>query len=335
MKSVRVTKRIGAAGDSLIIPITKEAKEFELGKGDEISVIIGTADDAAGHDYDFARMLSNPNGSYENTRWLTPIDSYLDGTQIPDHYKEAEKDDVPMADISLRLRVWSEVSRIIKDYTRTMASSKYSRYSDSMHSFITEFDENYYTESQTQVMSEQLFLVQLIDEIVRSTRLFSSPLKSVSSIADHLTAAVTDAQDYCDAIADEDMNEEETLQLINAEWDAKVSGKRYPDMWYVVVEARFPIVDNYPEATGYPVFHLVQAPGPQYVMDIVREKDPEGVGPSSEEATMSDILGPYKDQDDAQDMLSHFRLTAKSRGWKIDDTFIDWCKEQSHKIMKV
>lgn len=335
MKSVRVTKRIGAAGDSLIIPITKEAKEFELGKGDEISVIIGTADDAAGHDYDFARMLSNPNGSYENTRWLTPIDSYLDGTQIPDHSIEAEKDDVSIGDISLRLRVWSEVSRIIKDFTRTTASTKYSRYSDSMHSFITEFDERYYPDSQKQVMSEQLFLVQLIDEVVRNTRLFSSPLKSVSSIADHLTVAVADAQDYCDAIADEGKNEEETLQLINAEWDAKVSGKRYPDMWYVLVEARFPIVDDYPETTGYPVFHLVQAPGPQYVMDIVREKDPEGVGPSSEEATMSDILGPYKDQDDAQDMLSHFRLTAKSRGWKIDDTFIDWCKEQSHKIMKV
>ena len=335
MKSVRVTKRIGAAGDSLIIPITKEAKEFELGKGDKISVIIGTADDAAGHDYDFARMLSNPNGSYENTRWLTPIDSYLDGTQIPDHSIEAEKDDVSIGDISLRLRVWSEVSRIIKDFTRTTTSTKYSRYSDSMHSFITEFDERYYPDSQKQVMSEQLFLVQLIDEIVRNTRLFSSPLKSVSSIADHLTAAVADAQVYCDAIADVDVNEEETLQSINADWDVKVSGKRYPDMWYVVVETHFPIVDGYPEAIGYPVFHLVQAPGPQYVMDLVRESESEDVDPRVEEVSMSDILGPYKDQDDAQDMLSHFRLKAKSRGWQIDNTFIDWCKEQSLNLMKV
>lgn len=335
MTSIRVTKRIGAAGDSLIIPITKEAKEFDLGKGDEITAILGTTDDAAGHDYDFARMLSNPNGSYENTRWLTPIDSYLDGTDIPDHSDEAERDGVQTGDISLRLRVWSEVSRIIKDYTRTMTSTKYSRYSDSMHSFITEFDEKYYTESKNQVMSEQLFLVQLIDEIVRNTRLFSSPLKSVSSVADHLAIAVENAQDYRDAINDEGVDDEDMLQLINEEWDVKVTGRKYPDMWYVVVESHFPIVDGYPEATGYPVFHLVQAPGPQYVMDIVREKDHGYVDPRIEEAIGSDIIGPYKDQDDAQDMLSYFRLTAKSKNWAIGDDFINWCKDESYRIMKV
>lgn len=335
MKSVRVTKRIGSAGDSLIIPITKEAKEFDLGKGDEVSVIIGTTDDAAGHDYDFSRMLSNPNGSYENTRWLTPIDSYLDGTDIPDHSEEAEKDEVSTADISLRLRVWSEVSRIIRDYTRITTSSKYSRYSDSMHSFITEFDEHYYTESKNQVMSEQLFIVEMLGEIVRNTRLFSSPLKSVSTMADHLAIAVANSRDYRDAIDDENVDEEETLLLINDEWDVKVSGKKYPDMWYVVVEAHFPIVDGYPEATGYPEFHLVKAPGPQYVGDILREQVQKKDDPRIVEAIDTDILGPYDDQDDAQDMLSHFRLSAKSLNWRIDNTFIDWCRDESHRLMKI
>lgn len=335
MASIRATKRISTAGDSLIIPITKEAKEFDLGKGDEITVILGTTDDAAGHDYNFARMLSNPNGSYENTRWLTPIDSYLDGTDIPNHLDEAEKDGVQTTDISLRLRVWSEVSRIIKDYTRTMTSTKYSRYSDSMHSFITEFDEKYSVESKNQVMSEQLFLVQLIDEIVMNKRLFSSPLKSVSSMADHLAIAVENAQDYCDAINDEGVDDEDMLHLINESWDVKVTGRKYPDLWYVVVEVHFPIVDGYPEATGYPVFHLVQAPGPQYVMDIIREKNNGCVDPRVEETMASDIIGPYKDQDDAQDMLSYFRLTAKSKNWIIEDDFIDWCKDESYRIMKV
>ena len=333
MSSVRVTKRIGAAGDSLIIPITKEAKEFDLKKGDDITVIIGTTDDAASHDYDFARMLSNPNASYENTRWLTPSDYYLDGTPIESQVEDDEEPEDYLVETYLRLNVWKEISRICKDFTRDMVSGDYAKYSDSMHSFIANFDSRYSFDSETNVNKEQYFIVDVLDEIVKGTRLFSSPVKSVSSLAQHLVTAVSDAKRYCNAVRDGN-DPEAVLREMNEDWDKITKNDRYPELWYVaiIIEYRDDVV-TFPRK-GVPEFKIYTGPFVQYVMDAVNE---ETATRSFERnvSTSSIVLGPYSDPDDAQDMLSHFRIMARKEDWSVTDDFLLDCKNESKSIMGV
>lgn len=41
-------------------------------------------------------------------------------------------------------------------------------------------------------------------------------------------------------------SKEDVIKDINSAWNEKISGKKYPDMWYVAVTATFPI-DEYPD----------------------------------------------------------------------------------------
>ena len=47
------------------------------------------------------------------------------------------------------------------------------------------------------------------------------------------------------------------------------------------------------------------------------------------------VLGPYANQDDAQDMMSHFRMSARAYNWVVDQDFTDWCKNESRRIMDI
>ena len=47
------------------------------------------------------------------------------------------------------------------------------------------------------------------------------------------------------------------------------------------------------------------------------------------------VLGPYANQDDAQDMMSHFRMSARAYNWVVDQDFTGWCKNEFRRIMDV
>ena len=106
MTSIRSLKRISSTGDSLVISVTKEAREMELGKGDSVSVIVSDSEDSVNENFDLACMLSNPNASYENIRCLTPDDTLLDGSPLESF--DDELDDEHRVSVSTRIRAWQE-----------------------------------------------------------------------------------------------------------------------------------------------------------------------------------------------------------------------------------
>lgn len=103
-------------------------------------------------------------------------------------------------------------------------------------------------------------------------------------------------------------------------------------MWYVAVTATFPI-DEYPDYYGSIEFGIYEAPCAQYVNDLLTSEELENICRHA----MIDrvVLGPYANQDDAQDMMSHFRMAARSNNWSVDQEFTTWCKNESRRIMDV
>lgn len=330
MASIKTTKRIGSTGDSLIIPITREAKEYGLEKGDMISVIIPDPSESENHDYEFACMLSNPNAAYENTRPLTPSDTLLDGEPIPDRSKEIDSE--PLVHMSTLIRHQSLFINTLKNAVRSKLNSDYARYSDTMRSFIVEFEPTTFVGHEYQVAMDQMCTLTLLKELNDNSCAFYSPLKSVSSLADHLERALDDTKEYYTRLMDGDEQKEDVVKKLNKNWDEEISGRQYPDMWYVAVTASFPI-DDYPDYYGSVEFGIYEAPCAKYVDDLLASEEPENI----RRHAMIDrvVLGPYANQDDAQDMMSHFRMAARSNNWSVDQEFTTWCKNESRRIMDV
>ena len=331
MASIKTTKRIGSTGDSLIIPITREAKEYGLEKGDMISVIIPDPSESENHDYEFACMLSNPNAAYENTRPLTPFDTLLDGHPIPDRSKEIDSE--LLVKMSTLIRHQSQFISILKNAVRSRLNSDYARYSDTMRSFIVEFEPTTFVSHEYQVAMDQVCTLTLLKELCDNSCAFYSPLRSVASLSEHLEEALDDTREYYNRLMEADEQKDDVIKDLNKTWDEKVSGRKYPDMWYVTVTATFPIIDDYPEYNGSVEFGMYEAPCAQYVDDLLTSEEPDNL----RRHAMIDraVLGPYANQDDAQDMMSHFRMAARSTNWSVDQEFTKWCKNESRRIMDV
>ena len=330
MASIKATKRIGSTGDSLIIPITREAKEYGLEKGDMISVIIPDPSEVENHDYEFACMLSNPNASYENTRTLTPADTLLDGQSIPD--RSDDIDDEDCVKFSTLMKTRSSFTEIMADAIRDTIDGDFARYSDTMRSFILEFSPTSFVDHDLQVTLDQACAVKIVRQLVERSCIYYSALRSVSSLAEHLDLACEDIFALYRRL-NNDENKDDILKELNSSWDHKVSGKTYPDMWYVAITVVFPIIDDYPECFGSVDFGLYEAPCPQYVQDLLTSAEPENF--RHHNAVDRIVLGPYPNQESAQDMLSHFRMTARSNNMLVDESFTSWCKNESRRIMDV
>lgn len=330
MASIKTTKRIGSTGDSLIIPITREAKEYGLEKGDMISVIIPDPSEAENHDYEFACMLSNSNASYENNRALTPDDSLLDGQSIPDRGEDIDDDDCVRFSTMMKTR--STFTDIIRDAIRDIIDGDYARYSDTMRSFILEFVPTTYVDHDLQVVVDQECAVEILKQLVERSCIYYSALSSVSSLAEHLDLAYEDI-DAMHRRLNNDENKDAIIKELNSAWSQKISGKTYPDMWYVAITVTFPIIDDYPECSGPVEFGLYEAPCPQYVQDTLMEAESEDY--RNHNAVDRIVLGPYSNQESAQDMLSYFRMTARSSNMIVDENFTEWCKNESRRIMDV
>lgn len=331
MASIKTTKRIGSTGDSLIIPITREAKEYGLEKGDTISVIIPDPSESENHDYEFACMLSNPNAAYENTRPLTPSDTLLDGSPI--EARDQEVDDEERVRLSTYIRTRSQFYDIMRDAIRSRINGDFAKYSDTMRSFIVEFEPTTFVGHEYQVAMDQACAVTLLKEIVERCCVYYSSLNSVSSLAEHLDEALSDSWSLYDRMSNGYESKDDVIKDLNSAWEEKISGKKYPDMWYVAVTATFPIIDDYPEYNGSVEFGMYEAPCAQYVYDLLQEEEPDNL----RRHAMVDrvVLGPYANQDDAQDMMSHFRMSARADNWVVDQDFTGWCKNESRRIMDV
>ena len=332
MTSIRSLKRISSTGDSLVISVTKEAREMELGKGDSVSVIVSDSEDSVNENFDLACMLSNPNASYENIRCLTPDDTLLDGSPLESF--DDELDDEHRVSVSTRIRTWQEIYRITKEFTRNAVTYEHSGYSDSMRSFITEFQPVHFADHKSQIALEQLCELELLGEIVKRSRLSTSSIKSISSLREHLDIAIHEADVYYDLCPLEDSDV--LIEKFNRAWENRLKGDRYPVMWFVGMTITYPVMGEYDDwsgVKGVPDFKLFEGPYRQYVEE---QLDAEAETENEADHVISKlVIGPYDCKDDAQDMLSYFRLHARGDGGVVDDGFFDWCKTESRRIMDV
>ena len=321
MALIKSVKRIGTAGTSKIVPVTKEIKALKLDVKDSVIVSLAVPGSEEEYALEIASAFVNPDVYYVNNRIMCSKDRYPDGRYIENRLSSRTSDDCEQA--FRRLSVMQDFIDVMREFTKNKVAGPYAYYNDELHTFIARFDPDKIAVEDEAATKIKILIAQM--DILRAcleSDVFSdSGLDSVKHLQGCFDRALSDAAALLDCPPDE---RDKCREHLNEVWSEEISNIIYCDLFFIGCIIQYHANDLLDRAR-FPLFVVTPAPTYRMALEKLQELAVDTIG----DGMQADIhiFGPFEDESECEDVTSYLKVRWKiEAGISTEQTVTAWVK---------